>query len=108
MRAGDLRILYVSFWALLVMPWNVPLWWMIRRLHLAVETDCDLRVLRRYPERTRAYGELLLEVGIMSSRHRLAGAMLSESKSTLERRLDIMTRSIPEGLWRRGILWGAL
>ena len=108
LRAGDLRVLFISFLAVLAMPWNVPLWWMIRRLRLAVEADCDVRVLQRYPGRTRAYGELLLEVGLMSSRHRLAGAMLSESKSTLGRRIDIMTRSIPEGWWRRGILWGAV
>ncbi len=108
LRAGDLRVLFISLLAVLAMPWNVPLWWMIRRLRLAVEADCDVRVLERYPGQTRAYGELLLEVGLMSSRHPLAGAMLSESKSTLERRIDIMTRSIPEGLWRRGILWGAV
>ncbi len=108
LRAGDLRVLFISLLAVLAMPWNVPLWWMIRRLRLAVETDCDVRVLQRYPGRTRAYGELLLEVGLMSSRYRLAGAMLSESKSTLGRRIDIMTRSIPEGWWRRGILWGAV
>jgi TonB family protein len=108
LRAGDLRILVLSFLAVLAMPWNAPLWWMIRRLRLAVETDCDVRVLKRYPQRTRAYGELLLEVGLMSSRHRLTGAMLSESKSTLERRLDKMTRSIPKEWWRRGILWGAV
>jgi TonB family protein len=108
LRAGDLRVLFLSFLAVLAMPWNVPLWWMIQRLRLAVEADCDTRVLRRFPGRTRAYGELLLEVGLMSSRHRLAGAMLSESKSTLERRIDLMTRSIPEKVWRRGFVWGAV
>jgi TonB family protein len=48
-------------WALLVLvPWNLLLWWQFRRLRQAVELDCDLRVVRRTRDR-RAYGRVLLE-----------------------------------------------
>lgn len=48
-------------WALMVLaPWNLVLWWQFRRLRQAVELDCDLRVVRRIPDR-RAYGRVLLE-----------------------------------------------
>ena len=46
--------------ALLVMPWNLALWWQIRRLRVAVELDCDARVLRSGD--VRFYGDLLLDV----------------------------------------------
>ena len=72
-------------------PWNPALWWQLRRLRLAVEADCDARVLRRRAD-VRAYGSVLLEVGRRASRGRLAAAAaFAEPVSTLERRIRIMT-----------------
>ena len=31
--------------AVVLMPWNLPLWWQWRRLRFAIEVDCDARVL---------------------------------------------------------------
>src|SRR5262249_13025835 len=45
-RVGDAQLLAAAQMVLMVMPWNVALWWQILRLRAAVELDCDARVLR--------------------------------------------------------------
>ena len=88
-RAGDPALLALGLLALALFPWNVALWWQVRRLRLAVEMDCDERVLRAHPD-VGEYGELLIEVGRRAS---LAGALvaaLSEPQSFLERRIRRM------------------
>jgi beta-lactamase regulating signal transducer with metallopeptidase domain len=57
-RAGDGRLLAAAELALIVMPWNIALWWQVLRLRVAVELDCDARVLQDAD--ARAYGDLLL------------------------------------------------
>lgn len=104
LRAGDLRLLVLAGIPPVLLPWSLPLWWMWRRLRLAVEGDCDLRVLRKNPQATRAYLELLLEVGRRMPQGQMAGAMLSESERTLERRIKIMTMPFP----RKPLLRGAI
>ncbi|PYP34633.1 MAG: hypothetical protein DMD48_15475 [Gemmatimonadetes bacterium] len=61
-RAGDPALLAAALVAVLVTPWNLALWWQWRRLRLAVEIDCDARVLAQ-GRSAAAYGELLLSVG---------------------------------------------
>ena len=104
LRAGDLPLLLLAGLPPVLLPWSLPLWWMWRRLRLAVEGDCDLRVLRKNPRATRAYLELLLEVGRRVPGHRLAAAMLSEPERTLERRIKIMTMPFPRKPFLRGAL----
>jgi TonB family protein len=55
----DTWLLVLATLALAAVPWNLPLWWQHRRLQLAVEIDCDARVLARGTHR-RAYGQVLL------------------------------------------------
>ncbi|HEX9938710.1 MAG TPA: M56 family metallopeptidase [Longimicrobium sp.] len=89
-RAGDPRLLAAALAAVVLMPWNPAGWWQLRRLRLAVEVDCDARVLRRAD--IAGYGSVLLDVGRRVSRTRLVGAVaIVESISTLERRIRIMT-----------------
>ncbi|MFO8173606.1 MAG: M56 family metallopeptidase [Longimicrobiales bacterium] len=104
LRAGDLRLLMLAGIPPILLPWSLPLWWMWYRLRLAVEGDCDLRVLRKNPRATRAYLELLLEVGRRFPRSGMATAMLSEPEKTLERRIKIMTMPFP----KKPILRGAI
>jgi len=104
LEAGDLRFLALAGIFPILLPWSLPTWWMWHRLRLAVEGDCDLRVLRRNPRATRAYMELLLEVGRRLPRGRVAAAMLSEPERTLARRIRTMTMPIPKRPLLRGIL----
>ena len=100
LKSGDVRLLVAARCALVLLPWLLPLWWQVHRLRLAVEIDCDGRVLRR-DVRLARYGELLLEVGrrrrACSVVH--AVAALAEPRSNLERRIHAMTESKPRRRW---------
>ena len=108
LRAGDLRLLLLAGILPILFPWNLPIWWQLGRLRIAVEGDCDLRVLRKYPNQTRSYLELLLEVGGRVPRRQVAATMLSEPGETLERRIRIMTTPSPKNPWPRGVLLAGL
>jgi len=90
MRAGDLRLIMFASLAVLLFPWNISLWWQLRRLRTALEADCDGRVLQRGAD-MRTYGTLLLEVGSRAWYPRLATLALIERRSSLARRIEIMT-----------------
>jgi beta-lactamase regulating signal transducer with metallopeptidase domain len=93
-RAQDGRLLFVMSLPLLLMPWNLAMWWQIRRLCLAVEMDCDNRVVKRLGDAT-AYGELLLKVAqFTTGGARLQPAFLG-GVGTLERRLTALLAPTP-------------
>jgi len=93
-RAHDARLLFVASLPLILMPWNLAMWWQLRRLCLAVEMDCDNRVVSGLGD-ARAYGELLLKVALAASRGpRLQPALLG-GVGTLERRLTVLLAPAP-------------
>ena len=84
-----------------LVPWNPLLWWQAGRLRLAIESDCDARVLRRGVRRSQ-YARLLLDIAErMVVVPRLAPALVSGA-THLEHRIAAMahgaTRVSP---WRR-------
>jgi hypothetical protein len=84
-RSHDVALLAVASVLVALMPWNLALWWQLRRLRLAVEMDCDARVVASLGN-AADYGELLLTVATMASRGpRLQPALLGTG--ALERRL---------------------
>ncbi|WP_420442111.1 TonB family protein [Candidatus Palauibacter sp.] len=89
-RAGDHRLFAAAVTALVLMPWNLLVWWQVSRLRLAIEFDCDRRVLRR-GESPRDYADALLTVGSRVSGPLLAAAAFAERKPAVERRLRRMT-----------------
>jgi bla regulator protein blaR1 len=93
MRARDSALLALSILPILLAPWNPLLWWHARRLRMAVEVDCDRRVLNHGVDMKR-YAEVLMQFGLR--RGSLLGAMasMSESPSTLERRITLMAQPI--------------
>ncbi len=94
LAAGDPWLLVVARLAVVAMPWNVGVWWQMQRLRLAIEMDCDQRVLRREPD-LPAYGELLLSVGRRLSARMSYAPALTEPMSFLERRIRRMTERRP-------------
>ncbi len=108
LRAGDLRLILSARILTILVPWNLPLWWQLKRLRMAVEGDCDLRVLGRHPGRARPYLELLLDVGRGVPGARALAAMLSEPKEILERRIRIMTMPFPKNPWIRALILGSV
>jgi beta-lactamase regulating signal transducer with metallopeptidase domain len=85
-------------------PWNAPLWWQLRRLRFAIETDCDSRLLGDGVDAV-AYGEALLAVGRPRSGIPLGAMAMIESVSQLERRVRLMIGDTPR---RSAVLTGAL
>jgi hypothetical protein len=104
LRAGDHVLLALVPLAVVLMPWNLALWWMLRELRLAVELDCDGRVLARGVELT-AYGSLLLDVAGSGGTHVLAPG-LAMSRPRLERRLIAMLRGRSRWPWIRALPFG--
>ena len=88
-RARDPQLALVGLIACALVPWNLPLWWQLRRLRLAIEVDCDARVLRGADD-PRGYGSLLLDV--CQRRPSLAVA-LAESRTMLERRIRMISKA---------------
>jgi hypothetical protein len=93
-RGKDPALLGFSLLMLSLAPWNPLLWFGFVRLRLAMEVDCDQRVLSRGVSR-KAYGALLLRVGTGSRLGMPFSPALSEgNKSQLERRLLMMRRNV--------------
>jgi beta-lactamase regulating signal transducer with metallopeptidase domain len=59
--AGDSRVLLASAVVTVLFPWNASGWLLARRLRLAVEIDCDSRVIGTRVAPTR-YASLLVSV----------------------------------------------
>src|SRR5471032_1832653 len=89
--AHDPALLTIALCLIALMPWNLPLWWQLRRLRCAIEVDCDARVLTA-GHKLIVYGETLIAVVERQSRYVGSVAGMSESRSFLERRLKLMLR----------------
>jgi TonB family protein len=88
--ARDPYLLFFAAIGVALMPWNVPLWLQARRLRLAIEMDCDARVLLAHPSPER-YGLLMLTIAQRRSvAPTLFAPMLSEPTTQLERRILAM------------------
>ena len=92
-RSHDALLLFVASLTLILTPWNLALWWQLQRLRLAVEMDCDNRVVSALGD-ANAYGELLFKVAQAASRGpRLQPAFLGSGM--LERRLTALLAPTP-------------
>jgi beta-lactamase regulating signal transducer with metallopeptidase domain len=97
--ARDPLLLLLGLVLVVIAPWNLPLWWQLRRLRFAIEVDCDRRVLGRGTE-ARAYGEVLLAIGERRTFTPVGAIALTEPASQLLRRIRIMTAHLPKrGKW---------
>ncbi|HET7296839.1 MAG TPA: M56 family metallopeptidase [Gemmatimonadales bacterium] len=88
-RSGDTRLLVLSLGAILLQPWNPAVWWLARRLRLAIEVDCDARVLDRGAD-LHSYGLVLLEACSRDGSAPLPAPALSTPPSWLEQRIRAM------------------
>jgi len=85
--ARDPYALFGAAAAVCLLPWNPALWFQARRLRLAIELDCDARVLAAHPTPER-YGLLMLTIAQRRSiAPTLFAPMLAEPATQLERRI---------------------
>ena len=89
-HAGDTRVAGLSLLLLTLLPWNLPLWWQVHRLRLAIEIDCDHRVLHRSAD-VKRYARLLVEIGARGSASRLSALAFARPVPSIERRILAMT-----------------
>lgn len=96
LRARDPQLLALAYALILVMPWNVSLWWQLHRLRFAIEVDCDARML--------AHGHALRDYAFVLRRHGqyysgLTGAspIVPGDPRALRRRRRIMARFPRDG-----------
>lgn len=92
-HAHDSLLLALGCVAAALVPWHPAVWWMLARLRLAVEMDCDARVLRRGVTR-RSYGMLLIELAGTSSGLRFGVPTLADGSSHLQQRLLAMNPTV--------------
>lgn len=106
LRARDPQLTAAALGVALLLPWNLPLWWHIRRLRQAVELDCDTRVLAGRARRDRRrYGSLLLDVG-RRVHPRPFLAAFAEPATFLERRIHQMSVIAPARTLFHAVLAG--
>ena len=72
-----------------LVPWNPGLWLILSRLRLAIEVDCDMRVLRGGVS-ARSYSSLLVDVAERATPLRLAATALADDSSHLHQRILAM------------------
>jgi hypothetical protein len=93
-RARDPLLLGIAWAAVIATPWNPAVWYMLSRLRLAVELDCDARVLRRGAP-PRVYGALLIDVAEHASALQLSALALADDSSHLHQRILAMKPRTP-------------
>ncbi|HEY5060577.1 MAG TPA: M56 family metallopeptidase, partial [Gemmatimonadaceae bacterium] len=93
-RARDPLLLGIAWAAVIAAPWNPAVWYMLSRLRLAVELDCDARVLRRGTA-PRLYGALLIDVAQHASGLQLSALALADDSSHLHQRILAMKPTTP-------------
>ncbi len=97
LRARDVHLRFLFGALLLAFAWNPAIWLQFRRLNLAIELDCDQRVMDRLPDHRRLYGDLLLRVGSgAGALPGIAVTALAEQRSLLERRIRQLLSKAPE------------
>lgn len=92
--AGDPALAIGAALLVALLPWNVGVWGMFGRLRLAIEADCDARVLRSRSDVGR-YGALLLTVYERTVGNRTPRLAFVERRSHLEERIRRLARRTP-------------
>ncbi|MYA34254.1 MAG: M56 family metallopeptidase [Gemmatimonadales bacterium] len=107
MRARDPALLATGLLLASLSPWNPAVWWSLVRLRLAVEGDCDRRVLARGTP-VRSYARLLLAVAGGSRRTpEPVPALIRGGRPVIERRLMMIKTSTKKPRVRASILTAA-
>ena len=106
-RARDPVLLAAGLTLAALSPWNPAVWWSLARLRLAVEGDCDRRVLARGAS-ARSYARLLLTVAAGCRRTpKPVPALIRGGHSVIERRLMMIRSATKKPRIRASILTAA-
>jgi len=107
LRARDPQLLAIACLAAIVFPWNPAVWYMLSRVRLAIEVDCDARVLRTGAA-AADYGSLLLMVAEYASPIRPSALALADDASHLQSRIVAMDHRVSRSTRARAAAMGLL
>ncbi|CAN5705860.1 hypothetical protein BH23GEM8_BH23GEM8_04910 [soil metagenome] len=107
LKTHDPLVLTFAALATVVVPWNPVAWWMLYRLRVAVEMDCDARVLSEGVDSGR-YGTFLIDMAGRGAGLPLSVAALAASSTTLERRLTAMMKATGSYMFARAAALGVV
>ncbi|MEP6833873.1 MAG: M56 family metallopeptidase [Gemmatimonas sp.] len=96
-RAGDQFVLFAGVLLAVLMPWNLMLWWQLRRLRVGMELDCDARVAPSPRDRPR-YADLLLRARRLQPVQQTALGFVSMRSALAERLYALLDRRQPSGV----------
>ncbi|WP_425253334.1 M56 family metallopeptidase [Janthinobacterium sp. NFX145] len=91
LAACDPLLLALAYALIILMPWNLPLWWQLHRLRFAIEVDCDARMLAQ-GHAPRDYAIVLRQHGQYYSGLTDASPIVLNDPLALRRRRQIMAR----------------
>lgn len=103
--ARDPFVLWLSLVTTALLPWNLPLWFIARRLRLSLEIDCDVRTLAVAGDADR-YAKLLLLIAHHRP-HLPFASTLAGNQSGLSRRIAHMTQN-RSPISKSGLVFSAL
>lgn len=89
-RAHDTLVMLIARITVAFQPWNVALRYAAYQLRLAIEIDCDARVIARGCNR-RSYGHVLLDIAMRAPRQSPLLATLTEPHTHLHARISAMS-----------------
>lgn len=107
LRARDHLLLVAGCLTLALMPWHPAVWWMLSRLRLTVELDCDARVLRGGAA-PHSYGSLLIDLAGRCRGLPIGALALADESTHLEQRLLAMKPTTVTFASLRGASFAAL
>lgn len=91
LAARDPQLLALACALIVLMPWNLPLWWQLHRLRFAIEVDCDARMLA-HGHALRDYATVLRQHGQYYSGLTGAAPIVLGDPRALRRRRHLMAR----------------
>ena len=91
LAARDPQLLALAHALIVLMPWNVPLWWQLHRLRFAIEVDADARMLAQ-GHAVRDYATALRQHGQYYSGLTGASPLVLNDPRALRRRRRLMGR----------------
>ena len=107
LRARDHLMLGGAWLCVIALPWHPAVWFLATRVRLAIELDCDARVLRGGAS-PRFYGALLIDMAAHGGAARVGALALADRTSHLERRILAMKGTKGRHAAARGLVLGAL
>ena len=106
-RAHDHLLLGGAWLTVISLPWHPAVWYLVNRIRLAIELDCDARVMRAGASPAQ-YGRLLIDMAAWRGTSRIGALALTDGISHLERRILAMRSTRSRHAAARGVVLAAL